>query len=261
MFDHSLVSRAPAAGRSWGAFSAALAGHLAVLAAAAALSLLIVEQVASPRPPLDFVITDSIPVLPRADRTQAAPVVPPGAGRPAPAPLGRPAGDPVLAFPETPPAPPSLPQFTLDDLDPVDDGPAGTGGPVDGDDAGPIGSPFGLPGGTGTSIRGIEGPGSGGEGTGSLPLTVELDPPVLVEKVLPDYPEAARVSRLAGKVFVRAVVSAAGEVVDVEVVTSSHPIFDGAALAAVRRWKYRPARLQGRPVAVHFTVIVTFRLH
>ena len=36
--------------------------------------------------------------------------------------------------------------------------------------------------------------------------------------------------------------------------------FEAAAMAAVRQWRYVPARLDGRPVDVYFTVFVSFDL-
>ncbi len=44
-------------------------------------------------------------------------------------------------------------------------------------------------------------------------------------------------------------------------VGSAGPILDASAAAAVRRWKYRPATLRGRAVAVRLTVMVRFGLN
>jgi len=66
--------------------------------------------------------------------------------------------------------------------------------------------------------------------------------------------------RLSGRVFVQAVISPQGDVVDVKVVSSTLAVFEESALTAVRQWRYRPATLRGRPVAVYFTVLVSFTL-
>jgi len=38
------------------------------------------------------------------------------------------------------------------------------------------------------------------------------------------------------------------------------PLFDQAAVEAVKKWKYQPALQGGRPVKVYLTVIVEFNL-
>jgi TonB family protein len=82
--------------------------------------------------------------------------------------------------------------------------------------------------------------------------------PVLLVKVDPSYPPAARRAGLGGRVTLRAVVSVDGSVESVEVVTSTNSLFDDAAVEAVRRWRYRPALMGGRPVRVYFSVTVDF---
>ena len=86
--------------------------------------------------------------------------------------------------------------------------------------------------------------------------------PLLVHRVVPEYPEAARRARLQGVVVVEAVIDRDGAVADARVVADTTR-FGGcaeAALRAVREWRYRPALLEGRPVAVRMTVTVTFSL-
>ena len=82
--------------------------------------------------------------------------------------------------------------------------------------------------------------------------------PVLLVKVEPVYPEVARRAGLSGKVTVSAVIGLEGGVESAEVLASTNPLFDRAALDAVRKWRYRPATMSGRPVRVYFTVVVDF---
>jgi protein TonB len=49
-----------------------------------------------------------------------------------------------------------------------------------------------------------------------------------------------------------------GGVESAEVVASKNPMFDQTALDAVRRWRYRPALMNGKPVRVYFVVVVDF---
>lgn len=92
----------------------------------------------------------------------------------------------------------------------------------------------------------------------------DVTSPVLIPetKVTPEYPEAARVGRLEGKVILRAVIRRDGTVGDVSVLRVSMPSlgFEESAMAAVRQWRYQPAMQRGRPVDVYFTVMVDFEL-
>ena len=56
-----------------------------------------------------------------------------------------------------------------------------------------------------------------------------------------------------------AIVDPAGRVDHLRVVKSA-PLLDGAALDAVRQWRYMPSVLNGQPVAVLMTVTVRFTL-
>jgi protein TonB len=94
-----------------------------------------------------------------------------------------------------------------------------------------------------------------------IPSTPGLVPPVLVSRIHPAYPETARKLRLEGFVVLHAVIDTAGRVVDLRVAKSGGELLDAAAVAAVERWIYRPATLNGRVVNVSLTVTVDFKLH
>jgi len=81
--------------------------------------------------------------------------------------------------------------------------------------------------------------GAGGADRDAVPL-VRIDP---------DYPMQARQRGQEGWVVLEFTISTAGTVKDVEVV-SSEPgtVFDRAAVQAVRKWKYNPKILDGKPV-------------
>jgi TonB family protein len=59
-------------------------------------------------------------------------------------------------------------------------------------------------------------------------------------------------------VILEAVITTAGDVREIRVLRSANPLLDEAAVRAVRRWRYRPATLNGRAVPVYLTVTVTF---
>jgi protein TonB len=68
----------------------------------------------------------------------------------------------------------------------------------------------------------------------------------------------ARTSRISGDVALDALIDANGNVTDLKFI-SGPPILRQAAMDAVRQWKYDPARLNGRPVAIHLGLTVRFR--
>jgi len=59
-------------------------------------------------------------------------------------------------------------------------------------------------------------------------------------KVAPVYPELARRMSLSGTVKVEVVVAPNGSVKDAKIV-GGHPVLAGAALDAVRKWRFEPA--------------------
>jgi len=78
----------------------------------------------------------------------------------------------------------------------------------------------------------------------------------------PEYPQRARRLRQQGIVLVRALVTPSGSVKNVKVFSSSsHPLLDKSALAAVRHWEFVPARNNGQPVASWVQVPVNFVLN
>ena len=77
----------------------------------------------------------------------------------------------------------------------------------------------------------------------------------------PDYPAEARRRKWEGTVILRVEVEADGTVRSCDVaVSSGHAVLDDAARAAVRRWRFAPARLAGSAVAARVEVPVRFQL-
>lgn len=106
----------------------------------------------------------------------------------------------------------------------------------------------------------------GGNGRGSAADEIfkpggDVLAPVLVLRVEPVYPEAARKLHAEGFVVIEAVISGSGVVEEARVVKSAHPLLDAAAVSAVEQWRYRPATLNKRSVRVMLTVSVKFSLH
>jgi protein TonB len=88
-----------------------------------------------------------------------------------------------------------------------------------------------------------------------------VTPPEPVARPTARYPEDAAAEGVTGSVRLKVIVSRRGRVEDALVVRSSgDDRLDQAAETAVRRWRYRPARREGRAVtAVDYAVIEFYR--
>jgi len=127
------------------------------------------------------------------------------------------------------------------------------------------GEPAGIPSRGEPAPRAVPGPGlpSPPEAVRQLPyesLPADAEPPVLVTRVDPRYPEFARKAGLSGEVQLKVLVDVDGRVSRVEVVAGAPGGMTEAATEAVRRWGYRPARVGGKPVAVWKVVRVHFAI-
>lgn len=95
-------------------------------------------------------------------------------------------------------------------------------------------------------------------------VTSEVSAPELIaeSRIEPDYPAMARFDRVGGRVVLQAVIRESGFVDSVEVLGCTRPGYglEESAIAAVEQWRYRPATLAGRPIAVYFTIVVDFSL-
>ncbi|MGO9086625.1 MAG: energy transducer TonB [Candidatus Sulfotelmatobacter sp.] len=81
----------------------------------------------------------------------------------------------------------------------------------------------------------------------------------LIRRVQPVYPPLARNVRVQGMVVLSAIISKAGTIEDLHVL-SGHPMLVGAAVEAVRQWRYRPYILNSEPVEVETQITVNFTL-
>lgn len=81
----------------------------------------------------------------------------------------------------------------------------------------------------------------------------------LIRRVEPTYPPLARQARIQGTVVLTAVISKAGTIDNLRLV-SGHPMLVGAALDAVSQWWYRPYILNGDVIEVETQITVNFML-
>ncbi|HMD77592.1 MAG TPA: TonB family protein [Terracidiphilus sp.] len=122
------------------------------------------------------------------------------------------------------------------------------------------------------SVIGIAAPGSsgplpnlGGSDTASKPVLQRLNVSqgvsqgLLIKRVDPVYPANALRLRMEGAVDLLATISKAGDITQVQVLSGDKQL-TGAALDAVKRWKYKPYLLNGEPVEIQTQVTIVFRL-
>lgn len=105
--------------------------------------------------------------------------------------------------------------------------------------------------------RGGSGTGTGaGQGEGERNSGAQL-----LSRTLPAYPGMARNRRVEGWVVVEITVDRNGHVRNPRVVQASPAgVFDQAAMDAIQRWRFKPARREGAPVEQRVRQKVNFRL-
>ncbi len=92
-----------------------------------------------------------------------------------------------------------------------------------------------------------------------LPVGGDVQQAKLISSVPPIYPALAKNQHISGNVLVDALIEANGRVTTMKVV-SGPTLLHQAAMDALKQWKYRPALLDGKPVPMHLTVTIQFRL-
>jgi len=102
-----------------------------------------------------------------------------------------------------------------------------------------------------------------GSGSGSGKKSGGVIPPGVLDPVKAKYPQAARQAGIEGAVTLKVKVLANGCPGDVMITRSSgHGMLDNAAVAAIKQWRFVPAkdRESGRAIECYTTIPVTFRL-
>ena len=98
------------------------------------------------------------------------------------------------------------------------------------------------------------------EPAGPIPVGGEVVRPVKIHAPQPAYTEIARKARIQGTVIVQAIIDKNGDVTDVKVLKGLAMGLTEAAVGAIEQWKFKPATLRGKPVAVYYNLTVTFHL-
>jgi protein TonB len=254
MFESSLIAlEEKKHRRHWTPLPIAVGLHLAVLASVGLAQVWNVDAVGEPEMKIIYI------------------------DHPAPPPLAPAGGSPTPPAPtEAPVTPPTTP--VQPDMDVIPDTPPADSTPVTAVDL-----PF-VPGGSpdGDGVQGGVTDGTpGGDpdseaGRGSIGWTgpvVEPQPreeivryngtmtrPVKLSGRQPRYTELARRAGVQGTVILEAVIDKKGRVSNVRVLKGLPMGLDAEAVAAVKDWVFDPADMDGRPVAVYYTLTVHFEV-
>jgi protein TonB len=86
----------------------------------------------------------------------------------------------------------------------------------------------------------------------------KMEPPVPVRTIPPDYPSELRREGVSGLVMIKVNIDEKGDVTETSVEKSSHEAFDKPAIAAVKKWKFKPAKQDGNPVAIKVSIPIKF---
>jgi len=98
------------------------------------------------------------------------------------------------------------------------------------------------------------------EPTGPIRVGGDVKPPVKINAPPPQYTEIARKARIQGVVIVEAIIDRDGTVSNVKVLKGLPMGLDQAAVDAVKSWRFEPATLNGKAVAVIYNLTINFQL-
>jgi protein TonB len=91
------------------------------------------------------------------------------------------------------------------------------------------------------------------------PVTKGMKPPKATSAPDPKFPDLPADAEPRGTVVMLIGVNAKGRVEPVRVLRSDEQAFEQSAVATVKKWKFKPAEKDGRPVPVQITVEMRFQ--
>ena len=125
----------------------------------------------------------------------------------------------------------------------------------------------GMGSGSGGGVAGMTGLGAGHSSSGrrrGLPkptgpqrVSSGVVQGLAISQPQPVYPPIAKAAHVQGVVVLHALISKQGTIEDLKVI-SGPPMLTGAAVDAVKRWRYKPYLLSGDPTEVETTINVNF---
>jgi|GEM_PF-4796160 len=87
----------------------------------------------------------------------------------------------------------------------------------------------------------------------------DMTPPVKIHTPTPQYNSIARARRIQGAVMLQCIITKEGSVVEVRVLRPVEGL-TATAVEAIRRWRFKPATIDGKPVDVLYNLTVNFTI-
>jgi protein TonB len=105
----------------------------------------------------------------------------------------------------------------------------------------------------------VSAPTSAAQPAATIKLSQGIAQGLLMKRVPPIYPPAARQARIQGAVELQATIGKDGNIANLKQL-SGDKVLGHAAIDAVKQWKYRPYLLDGQPVEIQTQMTVNFTL-
>lgn len=114
---------------------------------------------------------------------------------------------------------------------------------------------------SGSDAGGVSPPGGSAGPVNSVPARVggAVGAPKAIYTPDPNYPEAARIAGYQGTVVIWLIIDTDGTPKQIKVVRKLGMGLDEEAVAAVKKWRFKPATKDGKPIPVMINVEVNFR--
>ena len=93
---------------------------------------------------------------------------------------------------------------------------------------------------------------------GNVRVSQGVSQGLLIKRVAPQYPAAARSTHTQGEVRIEATVNKEGMVVNPKVIRGD-TVLAHAAIEAIRQWRYKPYYLDGQPVEIQTEITINFK--
>jgi TonB family protein len=81
----------------------------------------------------------------------------------------------------------------------------------------------------------------------------------MIKRINPQYPDMALKKKIQGEVILDAIIDHEGKAVDIKVVNGPKELYN-AAVEAVKQWRWKPVKINGKIKPLKFTVVVNFDL-
>lgn len=87
------------------------------------------------------------------------------------------------------------------------------------------------------------------------------EPPAPTKTAKPEYPYELKRDGVEGLVAVTCVIDESGNVLSASIRKASHPAFEKPSLEAIQKWKFKPAKKDGKEVKARVTIPFRFNVN